>query len=406
MQVLTLPTGPAAAGSATATPIPRVFQPRRTVPTDVVRPTRAEVSLPNLRFNLRQLSRRTAADVWCVLKADGYGHGAKACARTLERAGAKGLCVALLEEGIELRNAGIQVPILVMGGYCGSAESELLAHHLTPVVYDAGQVERLGAEARYRGAKVNVHLKVDTGMGRLGFSPHEAEAICAAMLKYPELCAEGLMTHFSSAGSDQAEVERQLDVFDEVTVLLAQRGVRARARHAANTAALLTCKRSHLDIVRPGIGVFGLAPDVELVSPGLRPTLRVLSTVVALRDLQPGQSVGYGARWKAERASRVATIPIGYADGLSRGSARGGHVLVRGKRAPIIGAISMDLTTIDVTELEGISIGDEAVVVGEQLGTLGSDCITVEEIAQREGTIAWEVMTSVSSRVPRFYRGA
>jgi alanine racemase len=391
--------------SPVATPIPRVFRPRRSAPTDVVRPTRAEISLPNLRFNLRALQRRTQANVWCVLKADAYGHGAKACAHTLERAGANGICVALLEEGIELRNAGIQIPILVMGGYYGRAYSELLAHHLTPVLCDAGQVADFAEEVSYRGAfGVAMHVKVDTGMGRLGARPQEMSAIAQAIRHAPQLELEGLMTHFACAESESAVAE-QLELFEQARGVLQRHGVRPRFRHAANTAALLGQPRSHFDIVRPGIGVFGIAPHGG--ADELRPVMRVLSTIIALRDLAAGQAVGYGATWRASRPSRVATIPIGYADGLSRKGSNQGHVLVAGKRAPIVGAVSMDMTTIDVTEIDPVKIGDEVIILGSTGdGNRGTDRITAGEVAEIQGTIPWEVLTQVSRRVPRFYRGA
>jgi alanine racemase len=392
-------------GSATATPIPRVFKPSRTVPSDVVRPTRAEINLTHLRQNLQRLQRRTAAPVWCVLKADAYGHGSKACARTLERAGAAGVCVALLEEGMELRHAGVTLPILVMGGYYGRAYSELLAHHLTPVMYDAGQIEALAAEVRYRGCDpIPVHVKVDTGMGRLGIMPKELGAVVSTLGRYPEVHLQGLMTHFACADSDVDSVKEQLRLFEEVTAELAARGVRARVRHAANTAAMLRCESSHLDLVRPGIGLFGVEP-ARGVAPELKPVMRVVSTVIAVRELERGQSVGYGATWRASRPSRVATIPMGYADGLARTTSNKGHMLVRGKRVPIVGAVSMDMTTLDVTEIPGIAIGDEVTALGSQSGPLGEDIITATERANVQGTIAWEILTGLSRRVPRFYRG-
>lgn len=392
--------------SATATPLPRVFQPRRTVPSDVVRPTRAEISLSSLRINLQRLMRRSRAPVWCVLKADGYGHGAKACARTLERAGAAGLCVALMEEGIELRHAGVTLPILVMSGYYGDAYHDLLAHHLIPVVHDPRQLEDLASEVRYRGvAPVAVHVKIDTGMGRLGFLPRDVDALAVALGRCPEVRLQGLMTHFACADTSAESVTEQLRVFDEVTRALAERGVRAELRHAANTAAMLFDERSHLDLVRLGIGVFGVEP-VANSAPELQPAMRIVSTVVAVREIAPGQSVGYGSTWTAQRSSRIATVPMGYADGLARSCSNRGHMLVRGRRVPIVGTLSMDMTTVDVTEIPDLAVGDEVVVLGSQSGPLGQDSITASELAEVQGTIPWEVLTNISRRVPRFYRGA
>ncbi len=375
-------------------------------PGDVVRPTRAEISLANLRHNLQKLRRRSSAPVWCVLKADGYGHGAKACARTLERAGAAGICVALLEEGIELREAGVTLPILVMGGYYGNAYGELLDNELTPVIYDAGQLEQLASEVNYRGLPpANVHLKLDTGMGRLGATPAELQSLVDVLRLRPELKLQGLMTHFACADTSLESIAEQLRLFDELTTKLRAQGCVADLRHAANTAALLNAPDSHLDLVRPGVGIFGVEPNVGS-APELRPVMRVVSTVIAVRELSAGQSVGYGATWTAQRPSRIATIPMGYADGLARSNSNRGHVLVRGKRVPIAGTVSMDLTTIDVTEIPDVRVGDEVTVLGSQSGPLGQDTITAREVAEIEGTIPWEVLTDVSRRVPRFYREA
>jgi len=401
---MTLPIVPTS--SATGTPIPRVFQPRRTLPSDVVRPTRAEISLENLRFNLQRLQRRSQAPIWCVLKADAYGHGSKACARTLERAGAAGVCVALLEEGIELRNAGVTLPILVMGGYYGTSYDELLVHQLTPVVYDVRQINDLAAEVRYRGCPpAPIHLKVDSGMGRLGIDPRHCASVAGSLADHPEVYLEGLMTHFAGADTDLGSVGEQLRVFRQCATKLAELGVKPQVKHAANTAALLGAEDSHLDLVRPGIGIFGVEPTPG-VAPELRPVMRVISTVIALRELAPGQSVGYGGTWTAQRRSLIATLPMGYADGLSRANSNRGYVLVRGRRAPVVGTVSMDLTTIDVTDLPGVVVGDEVTVLGSQQGPLGEDAITATEVAMPQGTIPWEVLTDISRRVPRFYRGA
>jgi alanine racemase len=400
-----VPEAPTSLSSALATPLPRVFQPRRTTPADVVRPTRAEISLSNLRANFRALERRCAVPAWCVLKADGYGHGAKACGRTLERAGAKGLCVALLEEGIELRNAGISVPVLVMGGFYGRSYAELLVNELTPVICDAGQIQELGAEARYRArTSVPIHLKLDTGMSRLGLGARQVAAVADALRRFPELAVEGLMTHFACP-EEPDSVREQLASFEQIREALRREGISARYRHAANTAAILELPETHLDIVRPGIALFGVDP-AKPASLEFKPVMRVLSTVVALRDLTAGQAVGYGATWRAARPTRLATLPIGYADGITRNSSNKRDVLVHGKRAPVVGTVSMDMITVDVTEVPGVSIGDEVVVMGSQKGRAGEDEITSSEIAAVQGTIPWEVLTQVSRRVPRFYRDA
>ena len=383
---------------------PRVLTPRRAEPASSVRPTRAEIALGSLRHNLLALSRSAGVPIWSVLKADAYGHGAKAVARTLERAGSAGVCVALIEEGIELREAGIMVPILVMGGHYGSAFAELIRHRLTPVISRVDQLVELADEVRFQGGPaLPIHIKLDTGMARLGVPQANLPAFAATLAGLPELSLDGVMTHFASAESDAESVAHQLARFDAGCGVLAAHGLVPVRRHAANTAATIAHPAARFDLVRPGIGLFGLAPGVES-SLRLEPVMRVRTEIVALRTLQPGESVGYGATWTAARPSHIATIPMGYGDGLSRALSNRGHVLVRGRRAPIVGAVSMDMTSIDVSDVPGAAIEDEVVVLGSQRGPLGEATIGAEELAKLAGTIAWEVLTAISRRVPRFYR--
>lgn len=392
--------------SALATPLPRVLRPQRAVPADAVRPTRAEVNLANLRHNLRVMQRMAGgAQVWAVLKADGYGHGAKGVARTLERAGAAGICVALLEEGIELRQAGIRVPILITGGYYGRAFGEVLRHSLTPVLHDPAQVELLADEVRYSGSEpASVHVKIDTGMSRLGVLPRDVPKMAEVLGRHREVRVSGLMTHFACAdGGDPESINQQMDLFDQARASMRRLGVDPTLCHAANSAAILQSPRAHLDVVRPGIALFGVEPRAGICKE-LRPVMSVRTELVAVREIPAGQAVGYGATWKASRTSRIATIPMGYADGLSRALSNRGELLVRGKRVPIVGVVSMDMAMLDVTEVDDVRVGDECVVLGSQKGPLGQVTISAEEIATRLGTIPWEVLTDISRRVPRFYR--
>jgi alanine racemase len=389
--------------------VPRVLRPRRAAPDDAVRPTRADVNLAALRHNLRVVKRHAAgARVWAVLKADAYGHGAPAVARTLERARVDGFGVALLEEAVELREAGIVAPILVMGGHYGNAHGEVIARGLIPVVHDLGQIAAFARLVRADETKgpIDVHLKVDTGMARLGVTMHALPELADGLADCPEVRVCGLMTHLACADAktDDPTIE-QMTRFEEATAILARRGVRPDQRHAANSAALLRA-HAQLDAVRPGIALFGVSPCVDgsPLTTELKPVMRVRTEIVALRDVEAGSSVGYGATWKPACRSRIATVPMGYADGLSRHLGNRGHVLVRGKRAPIVGAVSMDMTMVDVTYVEGVSVRDEVVVLGAQEGPLGRDGIGADEIAAHADTIAWEVLTSVSRRVPRFYR--
>jgi alanine racemase len=399
----------------------RVMRPRRAAPDDALRPTRAEVNLANLRHNFRVLESHLAKGdspapalpgkrprIWGVLKADAYGHGASAVARTLERAGMQGLCVALLEEAIELRSAGIRIPILVMGGYFGARRAgieEMFEHGLTPVVYDAAEIERIATVIRYSDrAPLRVHVKVDTGMGRLGVSPAELPGVLDALARHPEVQLHGLMTHLACAdGDDLSSTEDQLRRFHELHTQVRERGLHPTVLHAANSAAMIRMPAAWLDAVRPGIALFGVPPRTGLL-PELRPVMRVRSEIVALRTIQKGEAIGYGHTWRAERDSRIATVPMGYADGLDRLLSNKGHGLVQGRRAPIAGTVSMDLTMLDVTDIPNPRTGDEVVLLGPQEGPLGKDILTADEIAEKTGRISWEVLTSVSRRVPRFYR--
>lgn len=388
---------------------PRVLRPRRAAPADAVRPTRAEINLHALRHNLRVVRKHAAgANVWAVLKADAYGHGAPAVARTLERAGVDGFCVALLEEGIELREAGIVVPILVMGGHFGHAHEEAIARALVPVVHDLESISAFASLVRSGtvSGPIDVHLKVDTGMSRLGATMRELPSVAARLAEASELRVRGLMTHLACADAvGDLETNEAMVRFGEAMAVLARYGIRPDVRHAANSAALLR-GQARFEAVRPGIALFGVAPRLagKPLTDELKPVMRVRSEIVSLRELDAKSPVGYGATWRASRPSRIATVPVGYADGFSRHLGNGGHVLVRGRRAPIVGAVSMDLTMVDVTDIDGASVGDEVVVLGAQDGPLGRDAIGADEIAVAADTIPWEVMTSISRRVPRFYR--
>jgi alanine racemase len=395
------------------TSMPRILRPRRAAPADALRPTRAEVNLEALRHNLRVVKKHAGEGVlvWAVLKADAYGNGAPAVARTLERARVDGFCVALIEEGVELREAGIVAPILVMGGDYSSSQNaheEIVARDLVPVLHDVGQIASFARAVRSGGARgpLDVHVKIDTGMSRLGVTMRELPLLAARLAESPEVRVRGLMTHLACAdAADAAETTDQTARFEEATALLASRGVRPEVRHAANSAAVLR-SMARFDAVRPGIALFGVAPRVSGVplTGELRAVMGVRTEVVALRDVDAGAPVGYGATWRAPRTARIATIPMGYADGLSRHLGNKGHALVRGRRAPIVGAVSMDMAMLDVTDVEGAALRDEVVLLGAQEGPLGRDAIGADEMGGHAGTIPWEVLTSVSRRVPRFYR--
>lgn len=363
------------------------------------RPTRAEIDLAALASNLRVV-RRVAdkSRVFVVVKADAYGHGLVQVARRLEREGVDGLCVALAEEGLALRACGVTAPILVLNGVYGEAHERVLAAHLTPVVYSIEQARAFAhVSSELGGRPVSVHLKIDTGMARLGVQLDELGPLLDAVEGLP-IRIDGVMTHLSSADSDATETRAQLSRFDGAVATLRARGHKPRFVHAANSAATYMHEAARYDLVRTGLAMYGVAP-IGADDAGLTPVMSVRTELIALRALPPGAPVGYDQTFRTARPSRIATVPMGYGDGLMRSASNRGFMLVRGQRCPIVGRVSMDLTTIDVTDMPEVAVGDEVVLIGRQAGASLTAC----ELAEASGTIAYEVLTSISPRVPRVY---
>jgi alanine racemase len=361
------------------------------------RPTRAEVSLAAIANNVRVMRGLVSRSrLYAVVKADAYGHGLVPVARCFEQQGVDGLCVALAEEGLQLRACGITAPILVLSGAYGDAYERVLAAHLTPVIHSFYQAEAFARAGLDR--PVSVHLKVDTGMGRLGVTMHELGALLDALRGLPNLRIDGVMTHLSSADSDADVTRAQLECFEQAVRAIRAAGHAPKLVHAANSAGALGFVEARQSLVRVGIALYGV-PPVEGQAEGLQPALRLRTEVLALRELQTGSAVGYDQTFRASRDCRIATVPIGYGDGLMRAASNRGAMLVREQRCPIVGRISMDLTTIDVTDVPECAIGDEVIVIGSQ----GSSAITAQELARACDTIAYEVLTNISPRVPRVY---
>ncbi|MFM2152316.1 MAG: hypothetical protein RL199_751 [Pseudomonadota bacterium] len=379
--------------------------PPRPVPADVavLRPTVVEVDTSALAHNLREVHRLVggAVRVLAVVKADAYGHGAVPCARAFVEAGADWLGVALVEEGVELRRAGLLTPICVLSGMAGIDDARVLvAHRLTPLIYRPDHLAAMGAAVRAAGlSRYAVHLKVDTGMGRWGALPQDVDAFLAALRRHPELELEGLATHFASADEDDvAAVERPLALFREVESLVRAKGFDVKLRHLSNSAAVLSHPSARFDMVRPGLMLYGQSP-VAGVS-GLRPALTLRTRIAHLRDVPAGFTVSYGGTFVTSRPSRLATLPIGYADGLPRRASHKARMLVRGHHAPVVGRICMDACVLDVTGVPGAALGDEVVIIGEQQGA----CVGADELASHADTIAYEILTGLGKRVPRTYR--
>jgi len=355
------------------------------------------VSLEAIAHNL-QVVRSVAkgAAVYAVVKADAYGHGLIPVAQRLAATGVDGICVALAEEGFALRRAGIHVPILVLNGVYGRDHVHLLKARLTPVVFDEQHVRAFASVADAQ--PLGVHLKVDTGMARLGVPLAQLPALLDVFASCPQIRIDGLMTHLSSADGAPVVTEHQLVLFEEAKRLVAERGHQPKLFHAANTAATFAFDQSRFNMVRPGIALFGYSP-VPGLGTELRPAMRIRSEVVTVRALPVGAPVGYSGTFVTTRPSRIATVPLGYGDGLMRAASNRGQMLVRGVRCPIVGNVSMDLTTLDVTHLPTCEAGDEAVLIGSQ----GETQLTADDLAEASGTIMYEVLTNISPRVPRFY---
>jgi alanine racemase len=373
-----------------------------------IRPTVAEIDLGAVQRNLHRFRKAIGPGVavFGVVKADAYGHGAVPVARALEPL-CNALAVSLVEEGLELRAAGIRAPILVLGAYYNRHQDDVLAQRLTPVAYDLGDLERFAAAASRRGRRVDVHVKVDTGMSRLGVSVAELPAVLARVKELGGLRLAGLCTHLASADlPDITANEDQLAAFDRCMELARRDGFTQLAHHAANSAAAIRFPRARLAAVRPGLALYGAMPSRDVTLPELEPALRLSTRIMAIHDIAVGTPVSYGGTWRATRPSRIATLPLGYADGYPR-HVRGAAVLVAGRRVPVIGAVCMDMLMIDVTDVPAGEAGAAAVgSVVTLIGRDGGEQITVDDIAGWAGTVNYEILCGISKRVPRMLRDA
>jgi alanine racemase len=365
-----------------------------------IRPTVATVSLGAISRNVERMRGLigTGVKLWGVIKADAYGHGAVAVGRALEPV-CDGLAVSLVEEGLELRAAGVRGPIIVLSAYYNRHQRAVLDEGLTPVVYDPEDFERFSTAARERGRRAAIHLKIDTGMSRLGIAPGRFSDALDRVLGDPGLVLSGLCTHFASADiAETAPTDEALVRFRQCMALAEQRGLTGLTNHAANTAAAVRFPDARLDAVRPGLALYGAMPSAHVGVPGLEPALRLTTRIMAFHEIQAGSTVSYGGLWRAGRPSRIATIPVGYADGYPR-HVRDAAVLVRGQRAAIVGAVCMDMLMIDATDIAGASVGDAVTLIGDD----GDQRITVDDLARWAGTVSYEILCGISKRVPRVY---
>lgn len=368
------------------------------------RPTWVEIDLSAIARNTRLIQSLVKPGVLILasLKADAYGHGALKVARTVLQNGASMLGVATVSEAIPLREAGIHAPILVFGYVPHWQMREAVHLHLTLTLYSIEAAQALSRAAQALNQAVKVHVKVDTGMGRLGIraeNMHEIVELLHAIRNLPHLQLEGIFTHFAMADTqDQTHARKQLSRFQDMLQRIDQEHLRPTVVHAANSAALLSLPEAHFDMVRPGIALYGLDPSPEVRLPAeFRPALSFKTQVAQVKDIPEGECISYGCTYVTDRSTRVAVLPVGYADGFRRSPANWGNVLVHGQEAPLLGRVCMDQCIIDITHIPHVKVGDEVVLIGRQ----GTTSLTAEQVAQRLGTINYEVVSEILARVPR-----
>jgi alanine racemase len=371
------------------------------------RPTWAEINLNNLAHNFRVMNEALGKEVAIMpaMKADAYGHGAVECARVLEREGAAWFGVALPEEGLKLREAGITRPILSLGGFWEGQEEVIVEGEITPVIFRLDLLDRLNRAAKKSGVVFDYHLKVDTGMGRLGVPFREFEAFLDHAEKFENVRLDGLMTHFAAADSVDkvAFTQQQAALFQEALQLVHAHGFNPRWIHEANSAACHAYPQTRGNLVRLGGVMYGIWRDStkrDIEPLDWRAVLSLHTRISHLKTVAKATAIGYGCTFVTKRESRIATLAIGYEDGLRRALSNRWRVLVRGTFAPIVGRISMDLTLVDVTDIPDATLNDEVVIIGRQ----GEREITAEEIAAQLETISYEVTCGISERVPRIYK--
>ncbi len=368
-----------------------------------VRPTHVEVDLSCLAGNLAAIRQRVGdAKVMTILKANAYGHGLVPVARHMVRCGADCLGVAFLEEGILLRREGITAPVLVLGGIAGEQIPLFLQHDLTLTAPSVEKLRLIDETAASMGMRARVHLKVDTGMERIGIHYYSAAALLEASLACRHVVVEGIYSHFANADAeDLAHAKLQLERFMEVLSFYEKRSLPMPLRHIANSAGILQMPESHLDLVRPGILLYGVYPSGECQQTvAVRPALTWKSRVAYFKVVQPGHPVSYGSTWQSEKPVRVVTIPVGYGDGYFRALSNRSEVIIRGVRSPVVGRVCMDQMMVNLDQGTAYN-GDEVILLGESAGQV----ISATELAGWAGTIPYEVLTNINTRVPRLYRG-
>ncbi len=366
----------------------------------IERATKAIVDLNAIAHNVSQVRKRIGSqrDLMAVVKADGYGHGAVKVSLSALKSGANCLGVAVPEEGEEIRRAGLDAPITVLGLIQPEEAYKIIDFGLEQTICSIEVAEALNQIASDRGTAVDVHIKIETGMGRVGVQPNDTVAFARRIGKLRHLNVKGIFSHFSCADEmDKTFSTKQIEIFDGVVREIESSGIRIPKRHMANSAAILDLPESYYDLVRPGIMIYGLYPSPEVShSIELKPAMTFVTRVTFVKEVPPGTSISYGRTFITDKEIPVATLPVGYADGYSRALSGRGEVLVKGHRAPLIGRICMDMCMIDVSRVENVQPGDEVVLFGQGL--------PADEVAEKLGTINYEVVCAVGKRVPRVYK--
>lgn len=368
--------------------------------------TWAEINLDHIAHNVREIERLVGkrTELMAVVKADAYGHGVLETVQTMIENGASRLAVSMLDEAIQLRKIGIDLPILVLSYTSPARADEILKYHITQTVYSHELAKALSDEAVRQGTKARVHIKIDTGMSRVGFLPgYSAVKDVVEIQKLPGIIVEGIFSHFATADEkDRSYTLHQMELFESIVSELNRIGILIPIRHIANSAAILQYPEATMDLVRPGIILYGIYPSQEVDRSviDLKAAMTLKATVTLVKWIENGTSVSYGRKFTASSKTKVATLPVGYADGYSRLLTGKGRVLINGQYAPVIGSICMDQCMIDVTSIEGeIKVGDEVVLLGKQ----GEREITADEIAGLMGTIPYEIVCIIGKRIPRVY---
>ena len=370
------------------------------------RPTWTEINLDNLAFNFHSVKKFVGGEIeyLAVVKADGYGHGAIFCAKKFEQEGIDWLGVALPEEGLTLRENGIKIPILCLGGFWDGQAELLIENNLTPVIYRIPQAEYLNRAALLKNISVDVHIKIDTGMGRIGVRYDEVEVFAEKLKEFKNLRVEGMMTHFAAADNlkENDFTELQVKRFYDAVEIFEAKGFRPKYKDLANSPGAIAHADTRGNLVRLGGVLYGLGGDVlpkEIIKPELKPVLSLHTRIAHLKKVPKGETLGYSRTFETEKDSMIATIPIGYQDGYRRSLSNHSRVIVNGKYAPVVGRVSMDWTILDVSDIADVKINDEVILIGESEGLK----ITAEDLARNAETISYEITCGISRRVNRIY---